>query len=70
IPDHSHILHKPLTQDQLTYNLGSIIGANSEFVLTAPKQQNDLEPEPELSLYHVLLVDDNMINIEVAIAIL
>ena len=69
-PEHSHILHKPLTQDQFTYKLGSIFGANNEFVLTAPKQANDIEPEPELSKYHVLLVDDNMINIEVAKAIL
>ncbi len=69
-PEHSHILNKPLTQDQFTYKLASLFGATKEFVLTPPKTLEEELSEPDLSAYHVLLVDDNMINIEVAKAIL
>tara|TARA_B110000046_G_scaffold176072_1_gene201341 strand:+ start:356 stop:3415 length:3060 start_codon:yes stop_codon:yes gene_type:complete len=69
-PEHSHILNKPLTQDQFTYKLASLFGASKEFVLTPPKTLEEELSEPDLSAYHVLLVDDNMINIEVAKAIL
>ncbi|MGB5790663.1 ATP-binding protein [uncultured Pseudoalteromonas sp.] len=69
-PDHLHILNKPLTQDEFSYKLASLFGASSEFVITPPKSLIEEPVDADLSAYHVLLVDDNMINIEVAKAIL
>ncbi|MEL0649630.1 hypothetical protein V6248_19645, partial [Pseudoalteromonas agarivorans] len=48
----------------------SLFGASKEFDLTPPNTLAEELAEPDLSAYHVLLVDDNMINIEVATAIL
>ena len=70
LPEGSHILNKPLTQDQFSYKLASLFGASSEFIITPPKGLTEEQVEPDLSAYHILLVDDNMINIEVAKAIL
>jgi PAS domain S-box-containing protein len=69
-PEHSHILNKPLTQDQFSYKLASLFGACVESVIAPPKNVIHDYVEPDFSAYHLLLVDDNMINIEVAKAIL
>ncbi|MGS0535612.1 response regulator [Pseudoalteromonas sp. SaAl2] len=68
-PQSCHVLNKPLTQDQFSYKLASIFGANNSFILPTEKTAGVVE-EFELSGYRVLLVDDNMINLEVAKAIL
>lgn len=68
-PQSCHVLNKPLTQDQFSYKLASIFGANNSFLLPTDKTV-ELGDEFELSGYKVLLVDDNMINLEVAKAIL
>ncbi|MFY8328054.1 ATP-binding protein [Pseudoalteromonas sp. ZZD1] len=68
-PQSCHVLNKPLTQDQFSYKLASIFGANNRFLLPADKPF-EMEEEYDLSDYKVLLVDDNMINLEVAKAIL
>jgi two-component system, sensor histidine kinase and response regulator len=69
-PEHQHILNKPLTQDEFSYKLASLFGAENDSMLTPPRALNDQPLEPDLSAYHILLVDDNMINIQVAKAIL
>ncbi|AQQ01180.1 hybrid sensor histidine kinase/response regulator [Pseudoalteromonas aliena] len=66
----SHILNKPLTQDQFSYKLASLFGSDNELIITPSKELIDECIEPDLSPCHILLVDDNMINIEVAKAIL
>ncbi|WP_369621115.1 ATP-binding protein [Pseudoalteromonas distincta] len=70
LPEGSHILNKPLTQDQFSYKLASLFGASSDCIIAPPKGLEEEQVEPDLSAYHILLVDDNMINIEVAKAIL
>ncbi|GAA61283.1 sensor protein [Pseudoalteromonas sp. BSi20652] len=70
LPEGSHILNKPLTQDQFSYKLASLFGANNDCIITPPKGLEEEQVELDLSAYHLLLVDDNMINIEVAKAIL
>jgi signal transduction histidine kinase/ActR/RegA family two-component response regulator len=69
-PDLVHILNKPLTQDEFSYKLAHIFGTCGEYNLTPTLAKQDIELDIDLSAYHVLLVDDNMINIEVAKAIL
>ncbi|MCQ8876761.1 ATP-binding protein [Pseudoalteromonas shioyasakiensis] len=64
-----HVLNKPITQDQFSYKLASIFGANNSFLLPSDNP-TDTTVEYELSDYNVLLVDDNMINLEVAKAVL
>ena len=70
VAEYSHILNKPLTQDQFSYKLASLFGANNELVVAAANYLIEEPIEPDLSNYNVLLVDDNMINVEVAKAIL
>lgn len=70
LPEGSHILNKPLTQDQFSYKLASLFGASNDCIIAPPKGLTEEQVEPDLSAYHILLVDDNMINIEVAKAIL
>lgn len=69
-PENCHMLNKPLTQDQFSYKLASIFGASNSFLLPSQKADSEGEVHVDLSRYKVLLVDDNMINIEVAKAIL
>ena len=69
-PENCHVLNKPLTQDQFSFKLASIFGANNSFLLPTQKQSLIDEAQLNLSQFNVLLVDDNMINLEVAKAIL
>lgn len=68
--ENCHVLNKPLTQDQFSFKLANIFGANNSFLLPAQKQSQIDEAQLNLSQFNVLLVDDNMINLEVAKAIL
>ncbi|MGS0496761.1 hybrid sensor histidine kinase/response regulator [Pseudoalteromonas sp. S1727] len=69
-PENCHVLNKPLTQDQLSFKLASLFGTSKRFLLPAQKPLKTDEVEINLSQFNVLLVDDNMINLEVAKAIL
>ena len=68
--ENCHVLNKPLTQDQFSFKLASLFGVNNSFLLPDKKQPQGDETPLNLSQFHVLLVDDNMINLEVAKAIL
>lgn len=69
-PENCHVLNKPLTQDEFSFKLASLFGANNSFLMPPATKDIQTEDKVELSHYRVLLVDDNMINIEVAKAIL
>ncbi|MBQ4832446.1 response regulator [Pseudoalteromonas sp. MMG010] len=69
-PDYVNILNKPLTQDEFSYKLANIFGMCGEYIVQPTKMSQQSKAQINLSNYRVLLVDDNMINIEVAKAIL
>jgi len=61
-----HYLSKPLTHDQLEYQIASIWTEQA----CDPVSEEELKSEFDFSKFKVLLVDDNMINTVVAKAIL
>ncbi|MBB1300331.1 response regulator [Pseudoalteromonas sp. SR44-8] len=70
VPENCHVLNKPLTQDQFSYKLASLFGVNNSFLVASQGSEQTEYVEYDFSNFKVLLVDDNMINLEVAKAIL
>ena len=64
-----HVLNKPLSQDIFSLKIASLFAAPDE-QLAVITDNSFLEFSPNLTDFHILLVDDNPINIEVAKAIL